>query len=257
MEDHRTLKLTAAHKPRRSVRAFGSRRGFTLVEMLVVMGIIAVLSAVAFTGYRAALGQAYRAKCSSNLRQIGVGMIAFAGDNNQYLPMSGVTIAHGHVDNPLPAGSGKPSWTEQLEPYLGPSTDTVANSVYTCPESSKTVAGNSQYSYFNGCHAAMAQEGHFAPVNLEKIHSLSNFIMSGDCSFGGFETIDADKDDYTQDPAFAGSTPTHLVTIPIHSGKSNVLFGDGHVESLKYFDPTENTTMYQGPGAAYTYLYGN
>jgi prepilin-type processing-associated H-X9-DG protein len=62
---------------------------------------------------------------------------------------------------------------------------------------------------------------------------------------------DADKDDYTQDPAFNGGTPTHPVTIPIHGGYSNILFGDGHVESLKYFDPTIYSTVYSPPNTSY------
>ena len=221
----------------------------------MVMAIIALLAAVAIPGYLSAIRQANRAKCATNLRQIGVGMLSYAGDNNQNLPESGGVIPYGQKDGPPPFGSLNYSWSQQLDPYLGPCNTNAANPVYTCPESSKTEGGNSQYSYFNGAHAAYSATGGFGPVNLLKIHNLSAFIMAGDCSFGGFTTPDADKDDYTQDPAFAGGTPTAPTPIPIHNGVSNILFADGHVEGLKYFDATVNTTVYQGPGAKYDYLY--
>ena len=231
------------------------KRAFTLVEILVTMAIIALLAALAIPAYNSAIKQAKKAVCSANLRSIGVGMLSYAADNNQFLPESGVIIPYGSKDQPPPAGSGNYSWTQQLDPYIGGCSTNAANPVFTCPESSKTVSGNSMYSYFNGCHAAEAATGGFGPVNMMRIRNRSAFIMAGDCSFGGFTTVDADKDDYTQDPAFNGGTPTTHVTIPIHNGISNILFADGHVEGLKYFDPTVNTTVYQGPGAQYTYLW--
>ena len=235
--------------------------GFTLIEILVVIAMIAILSAVSMAGFRAAFISANRARCATNLRAIGVGMLAYAADNNQNLPESGGTIAHGSTDVAPPVGSGLPGWTEQLEPYLGPSTDTIANRVYTCPDSSKIWPNNKQYSYFNGAHAGYiknppAGATSFGPVNLLHVHSLSAWIMAGDNSFGGFpgSPDDDDKDDYTSDPAFNGGIPSAPTIIPIHGGYSNILFGDGHVEALKYFDSAVNTTVYTGPNSSYIYL---
>ena len=224
--------------------------GFTLVELLVVIGIISILVAVSFPYIKSSLAKANMVKCSGNLRSIGVAMISFAGDNNGNLPESANEGAI--VYNATSSVTGQYGWTQQLQPYVG-----TSPTVFQCPEG-MNLSGNASYSYFNGAHAGYsASGGSDAAVSLIKCHDLSRHIISGDIAFPsvyGSGLTDTDKSDYTVDPAFNGGTATAPTTIPIHLGNSNILFGDGHVESAKYFDPTTMTTVYAGVNGNTSYL---
>ena len=64
----------------------GKRPGFTLVELLVVIGIIAILIAVLMPALRRAREAAHAAQCSSNQRQLMMAFLMFANEHNGRLP---------------------------------------------------------------------------------------------------------------------------------------------------------------------------
>src|SRR6266568_8375753 len=59
---------------------------FTLVELLVVIAIIAILAALIFPAFSRAKESGKGAVCISNLRQAGVALQLYVGDNNNRLP---------------------------------------------------------------------------------------------------------------------------------------------------------------------------
>lgn len=69
-------------------RRSGRRVGFTLVELLVVIGIIAVLVSILLPALQRARDSAATIKCASNVRSMVQGLLAYSAENKQYLPGS-------------------------------------------------------------------------------------------------------------------------------------------------------------------------
>jgi prepilin-type N-terminal cleavage/methylation domain-containing protein len=73
-------------RPQQSRLRHYQPRGFTLVELLVVIGIIALLISILLPALNAAREKARQVKCMSNVRQLSMATIMFANDHNGLMP---------------------------------------------------------------------------------------------------------------------------------------------------------------------------
>ena len=62
------------------------KKAFTLIELLVVISIIALLIAILLPSLHLARAQGRRVVCASNLRNLGLSLVNYVDDNDQWLP---------------------------------------------------------------------------------------------------------------------------------------------------------------------------
>lgn len=116
-----------------------NRRGFTLVELLVVIGIIAVLIGILLPALQRAREAANITKCTSNLRTIGQGLYLYLSENKQTFPAAYMYASSNGGPQPTSPDFGYIHWTSYIygQKSKNGSTDVYRNlhgwDAFQCP----------------------------------------------------------------------------------------------------------------------------
>jgi len=200
------------------------RNAFTLVELLVVIGIIAILIGILIPVVAKARGSAKAVQCGSNLRQIGIGLTKYFNDF-KHLPVRAnylLSITNPHVMNfaDVPDPEMDHQLPEIMAKYAG------SKSVFYCPANDLGRNATDWWPYTSGTVASTYQFPFWLDEGFWLIPKPDYKKLTTD------RVVAADYLGVTMDD----SAKVHVVAWnheKLQDGSPrgmNMLFGDGHVE---------------------------
>lgn len=190
------------------MRSSWIERGFTLPELLVIVGILAVLAEMVLPALSKAKAKSQRIACVGGLKQIGLGFRVSAADHNGRYPMDGWTNA--------PGPSAALTRPERLFGLM--SNELSVPYILACPADNRKAATSwtslrgSNISYF---------------VGLEASESLPETLLAGDRNLA--------TNGVPLGPGLVGvaSNAAGLGwTAAMHRNAGNVVLGDGSVQQM-------------------------
>ncbi|MFT3788120.1 MAG: type II secretion system protein [Tepidisphaeraceae bacterium] len=223
-----------------------SRTGFTLVELLVVIGVIALLISILVPALSQARQAGLRTKCLSNLRQLAIAQSAYASANRNLLFYAG-------------DGTEQGSWIGVLQPFAG------GKLVRVCPVDASphfseqrlpgSTAANPKYrttsyvinNYVSPTHAPFNPNGPPPPRRITQVRRASRIVQFAELaetgSYAGSDHLHVQDFYLSSLPQLTLSRIANQLPLGRHSGKRaswqavlNYAFLDGHAESLPIRD---------------------
>ena len=191
-----------------------SRRGFTLMEMLLVAVIIMILMTLALPVIVRTKGRGLQLECLSQLRQAGIGFVSFAHDHGDRFPFQVPVKEGGTLELLKAANQSEGDVFYAFRHFQALSNELNEPKIFRCPVDFRTAAGtlaqlkNDNISYF-------------LAVTADPAHPES--LLSGDRNF-----VDSGAQSGSILKLTAMSAPKW--TRAGHEFKGNLLFAGGHVE---------------------------
>lgn len=202
--------------------AAGRVRGFTLVELLAVICIVGVLTALALPLLARARAKSKDATCASNLRHMGTAFQLYVADNRGFLP---AVTKNGNADPSKGSLNTLGHWQVEISPYFGrelkQNIQAAANEndrQAQCPEFDAVSAGVVSRGY--GMNDVLTPRG--------TVKALTNSTSSSNYSYH-FRVRAAEVTQPARTLLVTDSDSVVATLAARHFDKGNCLFVDGHV----------------------------
>ncbi|HEX4124320.1 MAG TPA: prepilin-type N-terminal cleavage/methylation domain-containing protein [Tepidisphaeraceae bacterium] len=257
------------------------RNGFTLVELLVVIGIITVLIAVLLPALDRARQAALTVECASNLRQCVEGLLAYANDNNNEI----ITRAWNGQDQWWGAfvGGYDSSGNKGAKTYLTRAITSCPAERFTYEDAPALIQKYppTGFGYNNNdqCAYGINDFGSFSSdyqttmggdglqvriatnaaqtqficvqnlVRFQSTYATSNYgeptdtvLLADDAQTQGFNGLYPPGGEFCANTNSWNDVNWDAAIHLLHNGKANAAFYDGHVETLSDYDLRHNTS---------------
>jgi prepilin-type N-terminal cleavage/methylation domain-containing protein len=238
------------------------KKAFTLIELLVVIAIIAILAAMLLPALAAAKRKAQKINCVNNLKEIGIAIRIWEGDNGDKYPMA-VPAAQGGASDYLQHcnNNSMNSLTTDLtlspgQTFMVMSNELSAPKILNCPSDAtpgRNTAVNWSYSSvlgfgsYNGVGNVPAQASTRSSISYfvgaDATEADPQSIVSGDGNIGSsagnasaaataYWASGATTTKQIDSTAFAASPYWGWTANDLHQKTGNLLIADGSVQSI-------------------------
>ncbi len=197
------------------------KSGFTLIELLVVITIIAILAGIALPVFQKAQEKARATQDANNLKQIGLGLIGYLGDNDDYMPSSGNAFLalNDRLGGTNTSTSGSSSISQISKAFLSPFDN---RSISSSPQPISYAFNNNLFDADMGTATSLS--------SLVAVATAPNQDGQSNLTFAG-TAVSPQTWLGSLNPSLTSPGGTHNSRRQI-----NVVFGDGHIDSLSWVE---------------------